>query len=517
MLWCRGWDSKIQVSVWLLFPILLGGVALLLAPFPPLVDWPQHIALGVLLARHDDPQWMPTGAYCLGTFGPYHIFHHMVRMLYHWVGSAWVSRLMLLIIFLAYVASAATVLRIFRAEIRLLAWAIPLFFGFLYQLGFAPNMLAVPCFLWSIASAEYWRQSRTFPRGLVLLGCLLLTWLVHPLPFYMAMAVLGGFFLIADWKQWKHWLQACFWLSIPTIVALAYLWQMRKFNVDILPPTTPEPGMLQKLLQIPEYLMGISQYKTLEITLASLWILAWLGLWWYSRNTLKNTVSSIRWAKYVMGFLPLLAYFLAHNFMFRVFYVHQRFLWLSALLCLLIIPPVQEFWQRMMLMAGWTISVGFLVSNLVIHGQWATVIRDIYPLLPKVPQNTVMSSLVPPLKQRLTRELLLRSIHLEFQIHRGGVMRSAFTHIRRMPIVDCQPEIQQDLLQQNMSKEPWRFDPQKHGHHALYLLLRSSGDPHTDQKVFPWLYSSRSPYRPVARSGLWLLLHRPQSSTTLRK
>ncbi len=493
--------------LWLGLAVLLGILSFMLTPFPPSVDWHHHIALGTLLGKMSAPSQLLKQTYCVQFFEPYQMFHYLAKEVYFWVGPWWVSRVMLLFIYIFYLASLHTLVSSFRLDRKLIIFGLPLFFGFLYQLGFASNLMGVPLFVFCVAWAERWRQSSHWTYGAFLLGCLLLTFLVHPIPFFSALGSVTIYLLVSLWPQRKRLYQSAFWLFVPALCSVYYLLQSLNYNRDLIGTHEKlEPSWIEKLIQLPQILMGVAHPHYIETTLSVLWLLCLVTLILLSRR--ESSSSSLHWAKLLACIVCFGGYILTKNFTQRVFYVYQRFLWLGVLLALVLVLPSKKPTYRFLLWTGVGLSLVFLSYNVSTHYRWARSLQDVYPLLQKLPKDSTLIALVPNLKTRVTRRNVLRHIGLEAQIHRGGVVRPSFTHIQHMPVVDCQPKAQLDLLRANITKEPWRFHPSKHKHHAEYLLLRILADPYTTRRVYPWLFQKSPGYRLFGQKGRWILLRR---------
>jgi hypothetical protein len=466
----------------------------------------------VLLARQGDPQFAQWGTYCVQSFQPYHIFHHLTALIYKLFGAFWVSRVMLGLVYVFYVVSVFVFLRAFKAAIPLVGLAIPLFFGFLYQLGFGPNILGLPLYLLGLVAAQWWCSKPTLLRGCLLLGSCLLTWLSHPVPFYSLLSSVAIFFVIECRNHWLKLLKGYVWLLAPSIISLLYIKDISTYNPDILTPTIAEPTVWQKLWWIPHYLMGIAHNSPIEIACSVVYLVGLLGIFFVSWNQFRAQTHNHTWAYIAVVIWVFLLYLATANFMMRVHFVHQRFLIFSALLIFWLIPAFSHRWSKRFYLLAWMASIIFLLHNVSIHWQWRQQMRDIYILAPA--KNISLITLVPPLQNRLTREVLLRNVGLEIQLHRGGIVRPSFTHYPHMPVVDCEIHIQNELHHKGVAQQPWNFSPSTMSHFAEYLLIYMLPDARDNYRIYPWLLQKDSRYKPVSISGSWMLWRRISHTST---
>ena len=499
------------MSVLAVVPVGLSLAALLWDVLPPAVDWPMHLAQGVLLQRWDDPGFVAPGTYCARQVAPYHGFHHLARLVGLIAGPEVTGRCLLVLSFGLHLLGCGVWLRRRRGHPALWGPCAALFFGFVYFFGFGPNLLAmplVPLSLWACDRLVAAAPDGTWaPRqGGALTALLLLAWVVHPVPFALAGGCCGVWAVARLGGRGRSLARVAVWLAVPAAVAVAYLVTLRAAEQDdpgrFLGPTA---GVGQRLSALPDVALGGAADTTLERPLALALLLTCaalvlcVGLARRHRRPDRQTAASLG-----VSLVPALLYLSLPVVLLGATMVYQRMLQPALLLPLLLLGKAPKSRLTTGLLAlAWALSVGFLATNLQLHRRWSDEIAGLRTLAPAVPRATRLLALVPRLKSRLTRRHALRHAPIWLQLCRGGEVRYSFTHFARMPVTDCDPGAQAATLPLNAA--PWRFDPARHGAFARHLLIHLSPDPATNRQVYPWLARSAPPYRLLKEAGRWVV------------
>lgn len=494
-------------------PACLGALTILSTPWPPMLDWPLHIAQGVQLAHWGDPTFLPTGVYCRSSFSSYHLFHYLASGFYSLVGPHWVSRICLLFLFVLYHATVWFLLRVYQAETRLIAVATPAFFGYLYLMGFASFFLGIPCFLLTLSVAQLWHRNPSWRWSLLLFTCLLTTFLVHLMVFYLALVCLG-----LRWCTEWVWFPSTRWrmvavLGIPGILGLFRIFSLGSFfqiqnqfwntlkqqNPD-LPWLIREPSWLQKLGHIPYFLLGNEHLAWRDVMLGILLLGMVIGLLLLRIYDRHQQQAPAAWGLWSLAFTPLLFYFVLKQYAANVNFVYGRFLLPSYLMFLVLIPSMKTHRRgNTLIRLGGLVSLTFLSLNFFYHQEWTQSLEGLHQVISRIPKNSRVLGVLSHYKHA-------PSI---VQTYRGGETRLSFSYYRHMPIVDCRPLQQVDTWP--ISLDVRKFDPQ----HMKwdYLLLYLSTPSHVFRFHHPWLFTPQPLYQPMFRAGSWLLV---QSTPSLQ-
>lgn len=494
--------------------LLLALAVVLVSPLPPGVDFPMHLGQGALLLGWDDPGFVAPGTYCARPFAPYHAFHHLAAACLSLAGPLWGGRLLIALTLLAYTLGAAALLRAAGTDRRLFGLCLPLFFGFSYAYGFGPNLLALAPALGALALALHLTQSPRLPAAAGLCALLLLAWLLHPLPFYLALAGAGLILLFGLWRRPRALAALSPALLLPGAVALAYLWTLRRAEVSDPGVFRGEAaGVLQRLAALPRTTFGGAMDPLPEQILAALLLVLWAAL------VLPGLVRAAR--KRQLGLLgaallPWALYLTLPTVLLGATLVYPRLLQPALLLPLLLFGRLPRGRPGASLSAlGGALCAAALVHLLFFHLAYARQLDGLLTLAPRLPRACRALALVPRLRSRLTREHALRHAPALLQLLRGGELRYSFAHFARMPVTDCDPAAQAPTLPLNFA--PWRFDPARHGPFAHCLVIYLSPDRATNAQVYPWLAQSAAgargaPYRVVRGAGPWLLLRHAEAA-----
>lgn len=493
-------------------PLLLAVLAILLTPWPPMLDWPFHMAQAALLAHINDSSFIPAGVYCRAPFSSYQLFHIFVAWIYSAVGPDWVSRVSLLALFISYVAVCWHLLKSFGADRALLVLALPLFFGFPYVMGFGPFLLGLICVLLCVSLAQRWSAQEAPGWGGAMLwsGALLLTFFSHPLAFYLALVTLG----VRWWMEWV-WSATQRWPSFVAMLPPGMLgvWHFVaesgraasrgtwwKKMIALYPSfhwQKIEHSLLQKLLYFPLFLIGNTNLDWRDALLA--WLLLLLlafGLVVVLRkegaNVLRSSVQRGRWTAAFVAIGFYIGFGKYHGY---VNFVYERFA-LVAFLCLLPLVPFRREERRgqLWLFAGVALCLVLTMTNLFNHLGWNKASARLVRLIRALPLNQRVLVLVT--KRRHAAGIV--------QTYKGGEVHVSFSYVRHMPVRDCQPFRQARTW--GFLLHPETFRPKEHPGWD-FLLINLKGRRHMLQ-MYRWLQDKKGRYKPWKQSGEWLLLRR---------
>ena len=156
-----------QPGAWLLVALsVLGSVPLLLSPYPPGMDWPEHVAILDVLVR----LWRGDGAVAAHyAFAPqalgYHLFYLAAFPFALVLGAARAVQLVMVAVLWAHVGACFFWLRRRRRSVVLACGGLVSFYGAHFTYGFVVTMVATPFVL--VVVAELAAGAQTVGRGVV--------------------------------------------------------------------------------------------------------------------------------------------------------------------------------------------------------------------------------------------------------------------------------------------------------------------------------------------------------------
>src|SRR5947209_5770673 len=181
------------------------------APFPPMVDYPQQLALAAILRWYGDPARRFREAYELALWAPHGLFQLLVA------GLAWALPINVagrLVVSLSLVAVGAAALALCRRAGRPAVYALlalSLTYNYAFFWGFVDNLLAYPLALGGLALADgLFDRPFTARSWLALAGVGILFYTIH-LQFLLLFAGAVGWIAICrlpGWRRLALWLSA---------------------------------------------------------------------------------------------------------------------------------------------------------------------------------------------------------------------------------------------------------------------------------------------------------------------
>jgi hypothetical protein len=186
--------------------------------FPPMVDYPQQLALAAILRWYSDPVRRFRETYELALWTPHGLFKLLTS------GLAWVmpievaGKLVVSASLLAVGAAALALCRRSGAPGWYALLALALTYNSIFYWGFVDNLLALPLALAGAALADRLFEGPFGARSwLALAGVCLLFYTVH-LQYLLLFAGMVGWLAICRWPGWKRF---AVWLSAlaPGVVA----------------------------------------------------------------------------------------------------------------------------------------------------------------------------------------------------------------------------------------------------------------------------------------------------------
>jgi hypothetical protein len=169
-------------------------------PHPPMMDLPQHVAQIALL--HD--LLFSTHPYAdefrLDYFTPYWLFYGPAALLTSFMPVLIASKLLLSLIFLAFICTGHLCLRQFNSPPHLLWLFLPAFFGLCWMMGFVTFLGAAPLVFLALIWADQYSTLPTARAGVKLGLLLVLIYACHALAFAFAALLAAGLWALEHYK-----------------------------------------------------------------------------------------------------------------------------------------------------------------------------------------------------------------------------------------------------------------------------------------------------------------------------
>ncbi|RQH08393.1 hypothetical protein [Paraburkholderia dinghuensis] len=212
---------------------IAGGVLFWLAPHPPMSDLPQHAAQVAML--HDlllgQSPWQQLLR--VNLFTPYLLAYGLATALSFLMPVAAAIKLVLTLSFYGFVATWCAFRRRFHADERLDWLCLPGFFGFAYEYGFFPYLVAVPVGMVFLLTALDYVEQPSFRRGIVLFLLGVALFFSHGLVFLFVSAIGAAFLLVGNYRDWRR-VGRLVWPYV-MLAALCFVYGFLHRGVDLMP------------------------------------------------------------------------------------------------------------------------------------------------------------------------------------------------------------------------------------------------------------------------------------------
>jgi hypothetical protein len=202
-------------------------IAFWVTPFPPLIDYPQHVAVGALLRRLADPESVERGLYDVNLFTYNGGFHVLVAALSFVVRPETAGRLLLSVYPLALAYTALELMRVASRPRWYAFLVLPITMSFAVGWGFANYFLSVPfvvlTFCWWLRA----QRGETRFVWVVMLASLLLSY-THVLA-TLCLCVTIGVAGLLSLPKGSLSARAVFLMKLPIAVWPAIAWSTAVF------------------------------------------------------------------------------------------------------------------------------------------------------------------------------------------------------------------------------------------------------------------------------------------------
>jgi hypothetical protein len=485
--------------------------------FPPMVDYPQQLALAAILRWYSDPLRRFRETYELALWAPHGLFKLLTA------GLAWVmpievaGKLVVSASLLAVGAAALALCRRAGAPGWYALLALALTYNSIFYWGFVDNLLALPLALGGAALADRLFERPFGARSwLILAAVCALFYTVH-LQFLLLFVGMVGWLAICRWPGWRTfalWLSALApgaaaglavmaygVLRTPVGVISAYEQRMRSAPPFRLP-------LAIKLARLPEILFGTYPARAGWVLLGLLVATAILAIVFRERGRAEGVRDLLFRSRFatLAGWVALLYLVLPE---FRGGYlIAERVAPLAAMLAVVALPAPVLARRRL---------VGLLVAAVLVVQLGQTLVAFLRFRVESDGLSAVLAGTRPG--ENLAGLIFARSsavwpgmpVYLHFpayyQVEKGGRILFSFAELFQTSARFRPGKSWDDLLREWNEWNPQFFDYGRHGGRFRYFLVR--GGPREVLAAF-----GGDPKRlglTGKTAGEWWLFERPNS------
>lgn len=489
-------------------------------PFPPMVDYPQQLALAAILRWYGDPARRFRETYELALWAPHGLFKLLAA------GLAWILPINVagrLVVSLCLVAVGAAGLALCRragrpAEYALLALVLTYNYAFFW--GFVDNLLAYPLTLGGVALADrLFERPFTARSWLALAAVGLLFYTVH-LQFLLLFAGAVGWLALCrrpGWRRLALWLSALVPGLAAGLAAMAY--GVLRSTAGVITPYEQRMRnrppvrlpILAKLRYVPELLFGPTgnwlPWAAFGLLLG-IAVLAWI----FRERAAgaspgRDLLFRTRFAT-LAGWIAFLYLVLPE---FRGGYlIAQRIAPMAAMVAVTALPVARAGQRRLVAWAAAALVVFQLGQTLTGFLRFRGESAGLAELLEETEPGQNLAGLIVERHSAVWPEMALY-VHFPayYQVFRGGRILFSFAELFQTSARFRPGRSWDDLLSQWNEWSPQLFDYDRHGGRFRYFLVR--GDAGDVADAFGDDPSQRG--LRVVKSGRWWLVEKAGSST----
>lgn len=486
--------------------------------FPPMVDYPQQLALSAILRWYDDPVRGFSETHELALAAPHGLFELLVA------GLAWavpINAAGKALVSLSLLAVGGAALAVCRRTGRPAVYALlalALTYNYSFYWGFVDNLLAYPLLLGGAAMAD-----RLFDRPfgarswLALAGVCLLFYGVH-LQFLLLFAGAVGWLALArlpDWRRLALWLSALAPGVAAGAAAMAY--GVLRSPEDVISGyerrmRAAEPFRLSvglKLYRLPDLLFGPYPDRTAWALAALLAAVAAAALLFRARggegSSWRNLLFRTRFGV-LAGWLFLFYLFLPE---FRGGYlIAERIAPMAAMLAVVALPPPAER-RRLVAVLAVALAVfqlGQTFSGFLRFRAESAGLAELVAIAE--PGENLAGLIYAPESEVWPAMPVYLHFPAYYQVYKGGRILFSFAELFQTSVRFRPGKGWDDLLREWNEWNPRLFDYRRHGGRFRYFLIR--GGPREVVAAFgpdPVELGLRG-----RRAGRWILAERVQTS-----
>jgi hypothetical protein len=450
--------------------------------FPPMVDYPQQLALAAILRWYSDPVRRFRETYELALWTPHGLFKLLAAGL-GWVMPIEVAgKLIVSASLLAVGAAALALCRRAGAPGWYALLALALTYNSIFYWGFVDNLLALPLALGGAALADRLLEGRFGARPwLALAATCLLFYTVH-LQFLLLFAGMVGWLAICRLPQWSWDLRRFgFWLSalVPGVAAcgavMAYgvlrapagvISEYERQMRNALPVRLP---LATKLMRLPDILFGPYPDRTGWVLLGLLAVTAVAAILFRDRSV-GPLLFRTRFAT-LAGWVALLYLILPE---FRGGYlIAERVAPLAAMLAVVALPPPAVARRRLVAALVAAVLVFQLGQTLSAFLRFRAESAGLAAVLADTEPGENLAGLI---FDRTSASWPGMPVYLHapayYQVEKGGRILFSFAELFQTSARFRPGKSWDDLLREWNDWNPQFFDYGRHGGRFRYFLVR---------------------------------------------
>ena len=200
------------------------ALAYWLTPFPPCIDYPQHLALGALIGRLLNPGAVEHATYVIDPFTYNGLFQVLVGILSWIMPTEIAGKLLLSAIPLLLASSTLALVRVARRPSWYAFFALPFSYSYIVGWGFINYSLGVPIGLLLLAWWMRWRDGERRLLPWLVGGALLLAY-THVLAMLCFCIHIGVATLVSRWPRevgFAAWLRSLVTGPLPVAPGVLY-------------------------------------------------------------------------------------------------------------------------------------------------------------------------------------------------------------------------------------------------------------------------------------------------------
>jgi len=413
-------------------------LALWMTPFPPLIDYPQHVAIGALLRRLADPSSPERGLYDTNLVTYNGGFHLALAALSFLVRPETAGRLLISIYPIAFAYAVLALVRVADRPRWYAFFALPITFSFAVGWGFANFFLSVPFVLWTFA---IWLRAHKGEKGAlfkVMIASFFLAYahVLATLCLCVMIGVAGVHSFGTLGPSWKTRILGL--LKLPLAVWPAVVWSVVVFAHNRVSPHANWEGwddgiddpLWFKLLHVTAYAVGNFSDHSDQLLL-TLSIAMLIVLWQWPRERRRAVpvmkVLAITWAAL---YCVIPKYFIGTAFIF------ERFPTFALVFAVAAAPVVDETFAHQRWIRKAAAVVAVLASlNTIWHLRVIPDEADADAMIDDIPEG---KRVIAVTWSNTGRPVILREmwIHLlgYYQARRPGQIAYSFAKFESMPV-----------------------------------------------------------------------------------
>lgn len=484
-------------------------VPLVAARFPPLVDWPEHVATVGILARLARGSAFDAATYATDLFPNTNVaFFALATPLAPYLGVEGASRLVLAATILAAPLAVAWLAREATGAV---SWASLLVFPVAYhtsvQFGFVNWLLALPAVIaWFAAQLRWQRAATPAARALVGAALVALPGFVFAAHAQAWLFGLGGTAVIAWFHRGDRARAAAPALAALPSIAVFAAWYATHFGGPGAGSTRFEgvgtafgawfPPFGSRLTSFVGNLVAVYPGPHDDWALAA-WALAAVGWLWLARGAAWTPG---RAAVTAIAAAAGLGYFALPDRIAQQWFISQRMLPLAVLLAIAAFPPAAASRARAAVVA---LAVAATAAMLGVvtreYTAFSETIAQEHKLLAEVPPEVTLLGLpFEPRSEHATRMVYLHTASY-YLVHSPGILGHSFYTLPSYPVRMREPG-PPSARGPGAEFDPWCGILDGEGADADYLLLHG--------KDHMLIFALGDAVAPVGEAGDWTLVRR---------